>query len=183
MAERLEADFRKIFRWQTLWCLAGSIPQRLPNDRGLRLDVFAAENHEPAGGDRPLSPATHILTSGDLIEVRLSNVSDEDMWVTLFYLDANFAIHVWLAEAIKARRSLEPIVVGVDDESLGAEGFLVLAAPIRQFGNMPDYRFAGTSGSGDGAAIRRQAIRAASDDISAVDAIAAMRIPSGSDRT
>ncbi len=148
LADQLEADFRKIFRWQTLWCLAGNVPQRLTDDQGLRLDVFATEPYDRAGTGKPRSPAAHILTSGDLIEVRLSNMSDEDMWVTLFYLDANFAVHIWLAEAVKSRRSLEPIVVQVDDESLGAEGLLVLAAPIRQFGNMPDYGFLEQSGLG-----------------------------------
>ncbi len=83
-----------------------------------------------------------------MIELQLVNTSDEEQWVTLLYLDGNFGIHIWAAEAVRARQSLEPLVVEVDDKSLGCEGFIVFAAPVRQYVNMPDYTFLQQEGLG-----------------------------------
>ncbi len=141
LTSQLERDLRKIFRWQTLWHLTGDLPSSPPTGKGLRLDVFSLDHLQPPKAGTGKRPASHILQAGDLMEVQLSNTSAEDQWVTLLYLDANFGIHVWVSEAIKAAQSLEPLAVRVDDESLGAEGFIVLAAPVRQSAHMPDYQF------------------------------------------
>lgn len=146
--EQLDIDLGKIFRWQTLWRLAGAGETDDQRPMPLQFDVYSVDKLHGKGDSRTRRPAPHVLRSGDLIELELANPSREDWSVSLLYLDANFGVEIWVAEVIPAGRSLEPIFVRIDDESLGAEGFLVLAAPIRSMTTVPEFEFLEQAGLG-----------------------------------
>ncbi|WP_153556717.1 caspase family protein [Roseimaritima sediminicola] len=139
-AGRLAIDLQKIFTWRNTWRIAqlASAAERSRDVRGLQLHVTRKPTAARPGDGTESAPTK--LVPGDDIEVRLDNRSREDMWVTLLYLSADHGIDVWLSEALAAGSTFSD-QGRVDDSSLGTEGFVVLAVPVRTHRSQPNYDF------------------------------------------
>jgi len=133
----LARDLRRIYTWQNLWRVAGTLSRHSPQ---LRLAAVLAD--DGSGGQSDLAlPDGLALRAGQRFEVRLANDTNQDMWVTVMYLDANLGIQIWASESVERRRALEPLLIEVDETSLGSEGIVVLAAPMKQVQDRPDFAF------------------------------------------
>jgi hypothetical protein len=141
LAQQLYRDLLKIYRWQTLWRLADQATRMRPGNSGLQLQALAVKKLEDVDRVKNRVAARQTLVSGEMVELRFTNVGSEDVWMTLLYLDANFGVQQWASETVRAGQRLEPIVLQVDDDSLGAEGVIALAMPLTATGVVADYAF------------------------------------------
>jgi len=140
LAGRLALDLQKVFKWQNVWRVAGEFGKGPSSGRGQGLDLevrkLAGPNErtgEPLAG-RPLRP-------GDWIEIRLANSGQENLWVTLLYLDPNFGIREIPVGSLEAGAAMRPLRTDVTDESFGAEGLVALAAPSQSHRDRPHFKF------------------------------------------
>src|SRR5690606_13934461 len=91
LAARLALDLQKVFKWQSVWRIAGECAGAPGTGAGpaLALDIHLLDGPDDREGT-PL--AGRVLHPGDWIEIRLRNAGPEALWVTLLYLDPNFGI-------------------------------------------------------------------------------------------
>lgn len=141
IAEGLELDLQKLFTWCNLWRIAASAGSK--QDEGepaLRFEVFKMKDKTNVEGK--LEPGS-LLRPGQRIEARLSNQSNEDLWITVIFLDANGGIKLAApTETIQARKAFtRPIRGTISGSSYGKEGFVVLAVPVTVHKNRPDFSF------------------------------------------
>ena len=91
---------------------------------------------DQSGGKR--LDLTHV-PGGQWLEVRMRNEGLEDYWVTLLFAGADFSIDVWYSDSIRRGESFPPLRAPLDDATPGAEGFIVLAVPMRAEKNQPRF--------------------------------------------
>lgn len=144
-ADRLSAglsrDCQKIFKWQNIWRIAGSMGQDPSIERGpgLRLEVRTLKGPDDRDG-KPLV-AKPIMKPGHWIEVQLFNDGRFDLWVTLLNLDARFGIQEIPIGSIKAGKSTRAERFEVTDDAFGIEGLVAFGVPIESSKDQPNFRF------------------------------------------
>jgi len=140
LAAALARDLPKIFRWQNIWRIAGTMPDGSESDRGrLRLDVVKLKHARDQSGGEPLDES--FVRPGQVLEYRFENDSDDDLWVTALFLDANFGIEVYRSGSLRSGRDWRPIRVMITDEAVGPEGIVVFATPISVCRQEPAFSF------------------------------------------
>ncbi|WP_442510606.1 caspase family protein [Novipirellula sp. SH528] len=162
LVRRLAVDFQKLFAWQNTWRIADLASQEKTRSTGSKLELKVTRSVPGANGSSDASPpsedAPTQLNPGDHLQVRVENHGIDDMWVTLLYLDADHGIQVWLSEALQAGAHFSDGGT-VDSSSLGPEGFIVLAIPVRSEKSKPSYEFL----EQDGLSVQSRAVRSATD--------------------
>ncbi len=128
LADELERDLAKVFTWQALWKLAAQSGGEASDSLGLVLEVMALEKLE--GPARPLTETA--IEPGQILEYRIRNDGPQDLWIGAFYLDADFGIDWYTADApsLRAGKALPPIPVRITGDPAGVEGIVVLALPM-----------------------------------------------------
>ena len=108
---------------------------------GLQFEVALLKDDNDRTGGKPLHGG--ILRSGQEMEFRLKNEGDQDLWVTLLYLDANLKIEVFESNVIQRRKSWSPIqtTITVKGDSFGREGMVVFAIPTAVQREEPNFKF------------------------------------------
>lgn len=139
LARRLAIDLQKLFSWQNTWRIAELAAQEHARGNS-KLELQVTRQRPANDGPDSVESAPTKLNPGDRLQVRVHNRGLQDMWVTLLYLDADNGIHVWLTEALQAGAQFTDGGT-VDASSLGPEGFIVLATPVRGQKLQPRYEF------------------------------------------
>jgi hypothetical protein len=138
LAADLNRDLQKIYKWQNVWRIAGTLGDSgaRGNDYGLKLEVIKLEGDKEAG---PLRE--NVVDPGQRVEIRLKNEGNDDLFVTLLYLDANFGIQTVFSEAIERKQAATEKGT-ITRDAVGAEGLVVFAVPLSA-GNKtkPDFSF------------------------------------------
>src|SRR5262249_26449789 len=101
LADHLDRDVRKIFKWQNVWRVAGTLGNNPPAAPGLKREVMKLQDEKYAGALRET-----FLQPGQRIEVRLRNEGAEDLWVTVLFLDADFGIRELLSDSLESKKLL-----------------------------------------------------------------------------
>ena len=136
----LERDIPKIFRWQNIWRIAGKMPAPQDNENGgLVFEVVKLEGPEDDSAGQVLEE--NYLSAGQTLEYRFVNDSDDDLWVSAFFLDANFGIHLLRSGSVHTGCEWTPIRGTITDTSLGTEGVVVFAAPLSVNQSEPNLAF------------------------------------------
>ena len=142
LAAQLERDVQRIFTWQSVWHIAGMGGNKWGDKKdshGLKLEIVKLKgaNEIPDGellNGSPIVPGQRIL-------IRLTNEGNEDLWLNLVALDANFRIEVSRLEVLKAGAKSLNIRGTIDGKSPGSEGIVVLANPVPASQEQPNFAF------------------------------------------
>jgi hypothetical protein len=138
LANDLDRDLPKIYKWQNVWRIAGTVGDGAAgaDDYGLKMDIVKLQGDKEAG---PLRDT--VVVPGQRIEIRLRNEGNEDLFVTLLYLDANFGIQTVFSDAIgKKEKATEKGTI--TKNAVGTEGLVVFAVPLSASGKMkPSFGF------------------------------------------
>lgn len=148
LAAQLENDLRRIFTWQCLWRFAAQSDGPKADRPTVTLEVAALKSTEGRAVGEVLRGG--VLNPGQGLEVRVENLSDENQWVTVLFLGADYHIELFAAESVKSENKLTPFQVEIDDTSLGNEGLIVLSLPMSEYRQQPDFKFLEQEGLGSG---------------------------------
>jgi hypothetical protein len=138
LAGDLNRDLQKIYKWQNIWRIAGTVADGTAsgNNYGLAMEVVKLD------GDREAGPLRETAVDpGQRIEIRLKNEGNDDLFVTLLYLDANFGIQTVFSDSIEKK---QPVSVKgtITKDGAGTEGLVVFAVPLSAAGkNKPSFEF------------------------------------------
>ena len=148
LAAQLENDLRRIFTWQCLWRFAAESAGSKSDRPAVTLEVAALKSAEDRTAGEVLRGS--VLSPGQCLEVRVENPSDENQWVTVLFLGADYHIELFAADSVKSENKLTPFQVEIDDSSLGNEGLIVLSLPMSEYRQQPDFKFLEQTGLGSG---------------------------------
>jgi len=133
----LELDLPKVVKWQNTWRVAGEIVSecgRVPNG----LTVETVRDGKQLIENDPVS--TLPITTQTTLQIRLKNDSQQDIWVSTFYLSRDRAI-----EKINGPNSVmggtmrtDRLTVSLHPKFTGREGLMVLAFPKNEIRDPPD---------------------------------------------
>ena len=88
----LERDLPKLFRWQNLWRVLGGVTSMDGGEsHGLLFESFILRDKQDTAG-QPLDKG--VLRSGDYVKFQLRNEGPQNLWVSLFYLDAIWGLGI-----------------------------------------------------------------------------------------
>jgi hypothetical protein len=138
LATDLNRDLQKIYKWQNVWRIAGTLGDSGAegNDYGLKLEVVKLQGDKEAG---PLRDNT--VDPGQRIEIRLKNEGNEDLFVTLLYLDANFGIQSVFSDSVEKKQGVTKKGT-ITEGAVGTEGLVVFAVPLAASGKTkPSFDF------------------------------------------
>jgi hypothetical protein len=138
LAGELNRDLQRIYKWQNVWRIAGTLDGAAGNDNyGLKLEVAKLDGNKDAG----LLQGT-LVDPGQRIEIRLKNDGEEDLWITALYLDANFGIRVFKDLSGSVQRRTSRVQKGaITKKGTGSEGLVVLAVPLSVSKTEPKFDF------------------------------------------
>jgi len=139
----LSRDLPKIFKWQNVWRVAGEAAGTAQeSELDLKFEMSLLKNRgDRSGGESLRSPVLH---DGQFVEFRLRNEGQDDLWVSMLYLDANLRIKSIFEGSLGRRgKALAPIRMQMKttDGSVGPEGMVVFALPMRIQKEQPSYAF------------------------------------------
>jgi hypothetical protein len=139
LAGQLDRDLQKIYKWQNVWRIAGTLNGTAEgNDNyGLKLAVEKLDSNKQDAG--PLRET--FVDPGQHIEIRLTNDGGEDLWVTMLYLDANFGIQKLEVSGAIQKRTGRAMKATINEKSIGTEGLVVFAVPLSVSKSEPNFDF------------------------------------------
>lgn len=133
LAAVLARDLPKIFTWQNVWRIADRTGASASGESPLQLDVRVLDENSN-------EPIPAQLTVGERIEVRVKNAGPDALHVTLLFLDGNFGITLMHSGGVEGGAEFRT-AGAVTGDSIGAEGFVALAVPLKQQETPTDYAF------------------------------------------
>lgn len=135
----LERDLPKIFKWESLWRVAGNVGGEGGASHGLALEVVKLKDENDTRGERLRGGVLH---DGDEIAFWGQNTGQHDLWASAFYLDANLAIRTVFSGGVgKGKRvKFGQGTMSVEGNSVGLEGLVVIAIPQSIQRDAPNYR-------------------------------------------
>lgn len=142
LAAGLTRDLPRIFKWQNVWRIAGdSTSTRREADLGLVFEMALLKSEDDRSGGEPLR--TPVLRDKQVVEFRLRNEGYDDLWVTMLYLDADVGIETEFEGSLGRGKSLAPVRFRMSTKggSIGPEGMVVFAVPIKNQKEQPSYAF------------------------------------------
>lgn len=154
---KLERDIQTIFTWRNVWRVAGTLASSGSTaDYGVKLQVVKLGS---AAGEQLRDGAP--LIPGDRIAFQVANEGDQDVWITLLMLDANFGIRArTLPQLLQAGQSYGPIKGKIENAGSGKEGIVVLAVPKSVSRARPSFEFLDQVGLGTERDIKRDVLLA-----------------------
>ncbi len=140
LAAELDRDLQKVFKWQNLWRVGGTMSggDASGQNHGLKFEVLRLKDKNDKVGE-PLNDVT--LTPGQMLGFRLSNEGAQDLWVSALFCGGDFGIEVYYTGALKAGAKLNLPPGEANADSLGAEGMIVLALPQSVSKDAPRFDF------------------------------------------
>lgn len=138
----LERDLPKIFQWRNVWRVVREVQERTEGKTyNLKFEVARLKDENDRTGGQLLRDG--VLVAGQEVEFRLKNEGNEDLWVSAYYLEANFGIARLESLLIPAKTAMKPIraAMSVRDNSFGTEGIVVFAIPTSLQPQQPKYEF------------------------------------------
>lgn len=141
----LVADLQKVFTWQNLWRVAGSVGKEAASvDCAVKVELAKLAAADDTSGGKLLDRGE--LQAGDFLELRVANDGVDRIWVTLVFLDADFRVSVLPTEQLNrpgsAGSELEPIRFQITAKTPGPQSCLVIAGSAEtNLLEPPDYRF------------------------------------------
>ena len=110
---------------------------------GLKYELAVIRDLNDDSGGKLLDRAS--VNNGESLELRLSNVSAEKMWVTLVFLDSNMLIKVM--DTVQLHRlgevgsEMEPFRFTVAAKKSGPQCWLLIASSAENDNSKPDFEF------------------------------------------
>jgi hypothetical protein len=146
VAAQVQDDLHKIYVWKNMWQIAGAYaaPQAESDPQYVKLDVATLAGPEDIS--RGQSLRTSRLSPGETVVLRVVNTGYRPHWFVVFYLNGRYGIQHVKSGAIRGKdlnRPAEQEVLRfqVDQDSVGSNGFVVIAVSQREHPSQPDYRF------------------------------------------
>lgn len=140
----LQSDLLKIFTWQNLWRLSGRMGGNLADpssDVKVELKTIGAPNDNSGG--HPLSAPSVAI--GQHLELLVTNDSTDKLWITLVFLDTDFAIRVVPTQQLNRPGgegdAFKSFRFGVSPVQPGNQAWLVIATSAEAERQQPDYTF------------------------------------------
>jgi hypothetical protein len=141
LAKELNRDLQKLFKWQNLWRVAGTLGQEgqaaSEGQDGVKLQLveLTGEKGKEIG---PLEKSS--VPAGQWVRVRVVNKGDEPYWVVVLALSGDFSIQTLFADSV-AKKGNRYRDINITGDTLGPEGIVVLVWP--QPGNQegPNFDF------------------------------------------
>jgi hypothetical protein len=136
LAQNLSRDLQRIFTWQNLWRIAGSLPS---DDQGAGLGFkFEVARLTDAKEDGLLVSGAPVQPGQGML-LKFGNDGINALWINILLLDANFGIKV-VPIAVQSGKQLK-LPGKVDGKTAGKEGIIVLAGVLAPNQDRPDFSF------------------------------------------
>lgn len=146
LTTQVTAELRKVIAWRNLWKIAKAYeaPSALVPEQDVRLIVDIDSNQAEQ------STVSHRLNHSDRISISIENRSYSAYWYCLAVLDGRYGITVLPVKAIPGRNLQNPLekqvirqigTISVNQNSIGTNGFLLLAISQKENPNQPSYHF------------------------------------------
>ena len=157
-AKLLGDDMQKIHVWHNIWRLTGEYtePSSLVPRQEIRLDLRRLTGSDDTSIGTPLKGSQ--LIPGDSVLVQVVNTGYQPYWYVVFYLNGRFGIQHVKTDAIRGRNfqdkretqvERDVLRFGVNTQSVGTNGFVVIAVSQKEHTHRPDYRFLAQSSLGN----------------------------------
>lgn len=155
LADHLSLELQKIYTWQAVWRLAGDYSETSPyvGKRTIGLEVRKTSDINDKSDGAALTHGQ--LQAGDSVVLRVTNSGYEPYWYVVLFLNGRFGIvdrdkHQTWSGSIQGRAfqntaqtqtAREILRFNVNEQSVGTNGFVVIAVNQKEHPQRPDYRF------------------------------------------
>lgn len=140
LLKHLNNEVLKIRRWNNIWAVAqeyGATSEYVDQH-----SVILNANKLNKKGVENLPNA---LSLGDSVQLNVTNAGYENCWYVVLYLSGRYGIHHICTEAIRGKKGLEQesseevLKFEVQKDSIGSNGFVLIAIPQSEHPNRPEY--------------------------------------------
>jgi hypothetical protein len=143
LANKLQRDLAKVFRWQNVLKVAGGVAGEKGGDSlGLKVEVTQLKDKDDKMGQ--VLRGASLLARNALLEFRVDNTKGtHNLWVVALWLDADLQIRVYevIEVAASASAAFAPASIALPSGASGAESLVVFAFPQSVQRERPDFGF------------------------------------------
>jgi len=151
VTSQITSDLQRVRAWEMLWKVASSFGENSPSGRRSRLSLRVIDK-KTSGSQNGIS----TVRPGDELEIHLDNYKYSPVWYTVFFMNAKYGIEFVDAGTIRARQAVgekfASVVVErmkVNADTVGIEGYIALAVPLKDNRAEPDFRFLAQAAVGE----------------------------------